>query len=122
MAGGIYSEERCPFCMAEGKDGRMVDNKQAPERGGAVWCPEHPEVRAHKLIIRFGRRIFMRFQSYKEAYHTLNGLRFKVTEGSYDEREYIKESKPAWICKSRCKIPGDKRTDGQVGNLYPYTA
>jgi integrase len=90
MAGGIYSEERCAFCLAEGKDGRMVDNKQAPERGGAVWCPDHPEVRAQKLIVRFGRRIFMRFQSYKEAYHTLNGLRFKVTEGSYDEREYKK--------------------------------
>ncbi len=90
MAGGIYTEERCPFCLAEGKEGKMVDNKQAPERGGAVWCLDHPEVRAQKIIIRFGRRIFMRFQSYKEAYHTLNGLRFKVTEGSYDERDYKK--------------------------------
>jgi integrase len=71
----------------------MVDNKQAPERGGAVWCPIHKEkCKASKIIIRFGRKIFMRFQSYKEAYHTLNGLRFKVTEGSYDERDYKKSN------------------------------
>ncbi len=93
MAGGIYTEERCPICQAEGKDGKMEDNKLDPDRGGAVWCPIHKkQAKASKFILRFGRKIFMRFQSYKEAYHTLNGLRFKVTEGSYDERDYKKSN------------------------------
>ncbi|MCE5336450.1 MAG: hypothetical protein LLG06_17870 [Desulfobacteraceae bacterium] len=82
MLGGIYTQQKCPLC-GQG----MRDN----DRNGVI-CPSHPEQRATKLIVRFGRKIYLRFTNYEEASRALTGLRFKVDEGTYDERDYRKSN------------------------------
>jgi len=78
MIGGIYTQQKCALC-GEG----MRDNG----RNGVV-CPKHPDQRASKLIVRFGRKVYLRFMNYEDASRTLTGLRFKVDEGTFDERDY----------------------------------
>ncbi len=75
MAGGIYSEETCPVCGS-----KMRDNHKG-ERG-AVACPDHPMVHAHRIYVKFGRKHKKRFTSYRMAFKWLNHLRTEK-----DERE-----------------------------------
>lgn len=77
MVGGIYTTERCPICGTIMKD-----------NGRQVCCPSHPKQRATTYSVRFGRKIFKRFQSYDEASRFLTGIRFKTDEGSFDARDY----------------------------------
>jgi hypothetical protein len=78
MIGGIYTLERCSICETI-----MRDNGR-----NAVSCPKHPKQKARALILRFGREIKKRFSDYEEASRFLNGLRYKVDEGSFDVRDY----------------------------------
>ncbi len=82
MLGGIYTQQKCALC-GQG----MRDNG----RNGVV-CPTHPDQRASKLIVRFGRKVYLRFTNYDEASRALTGLRFKVDEGTFDERDYRKSN------------------------------
>jgi integrase len=87
MMGGIYTEEKCPICLAEGKDGRMEDNHR-----DAVCCPRHKKEKAHNLIVRFGRKFYKRTTDYPLACRILTGIRFKFDEGTYDPRDYQKSN------------------------------
>lgn len=78
MLGGIYSEERCPVCNEIFKDNGR----------NAMYCPVHPQHRAKRFIVRFGRKVKKRFSSYDEASRFLNGLRYKTDEGTFDVRDY----------------------------------
>lgn len=77
MKGGIYSDEKCFIC---GKN--LKDNKK-----NAVCCPDHPEVMARKLRIKFGT-VRLRFQSYEKAIRCIIGFRYKTDEESFDENDY----------------------------------
>lgn len=78
MLGGIYSTEKCPMCGSA-----MKDNNR-----NAVTCPIHKHCKAASLIVRFGRRIWKRFEDYQEASRFLTGLRFKTDENTFDPRDY----------------------------------
>ena len=77
MTGGIYSDQRCPFCGSTLKD----------DLKSAVCCPNHPEVIAKKLRVKF-RGVSRRCGSYAEANRFLLFLRFRSDEGTFDPREY----------------------------------
>lgn len=80
MQGGIYSEEACPFCGQ-----RLKDNGR-----NAVCCPEHPEVRARRMFVKFTRGHKKKFTSYGAASKWLNHLRFEKDEREeqFDIRDY----------------------------------
>ncbi len=78
MLGGIYSEEKCSICgQGMRDDGRS-----------GVRCLTHKKQAASTFVVRFGRKIKKRFNDYADATRFLNGLRFKMDEGSFDVREY----------------------------------
>jgi len=81
MKGSIHSRERCPECGR-----KLQDNRR-----NAVSCPDHPDVTAHRLEIRFPG-VNRRFLSYDEAHRFLTGLRFKSDEGIFDPRDYRKDN------------------------------
>ncbi len=55
--------------------------------------PKHAKgQRATNFIVRFGRKIYKRFNSYERANRFLTGLRFKVDEGTFDGRDYQPEN------------------------------
>jgi integrase len=80
MGGGIFSEERCPVC-----GGSYVDN------GKGLVCPKHKKQQASRFRVRIkidGKLTQARFTSYHDASRFLNGIRFKIDEGSFDHRDY----------------------------------
>jgi integrase len=81
MKGGIYSDEKCHVC---GKT--LRDNKRS-----AVCCPDHPDVRAARLRIKFGT-VRLRFKSYEKANRFLTGFRYKTDEETFDEADYKKSN------------------------------
>ncbi|MCE5334920.1 MAG: hypothetical protein LLG06_10040 [Desulfobacteraceae bacterium] len=93
MLGSITTTEKCPLCK-----GRMEDNGFT-----AVACPNHPKEIAKKLRVRLERKkgeatqkqftCESGFESYKLARRFLDGLRFKIEEGTFDHRDY-KASNP----------------------------
>nr|BDD45896.1 hypothetical protein 1 [bacterium] len=78
MKGGIYSDQKCLIC-----GGIFQDNKK-----DALICPDHPEQRATRFKIRFGRGISRRFKDYEAADRFVTGLRYKSDEGTFDPRDY----------------------------------
>ena len=74
MQGGIYSEEVCRIC-----GNKLIDNHR-----NAVACPDHPEIWARRLFVKFGRNHKKRFTSYKLAMKWVNHLRHEK-----DERENL---------------------------------
>jgi integrase len=82
MKGDIYSRQKCTLC-----DGRLVHN----EKRDGCFCPVHPQCGATKFFVRFGK-VFKNFSYYLEAYHFLQGLRFKYIEGTFDARDYQKNA------------------------------
>jgi hypothetical protein len=111
MLGGIYTEEKCPICLAEGKDGRMEDNHR-----DAVCCPRHKKEKAHNLIIKFGREFKKRTTDYQAACRILTGVRFKYDEGTYDPRDYL-ASNPLGIDKQIEKYLSVKEATLKPGSL-----
>ncbi|SPF38536.1 conserved hypothetical protein [Syntrophobacter sp. SbD1] len=83
MLGGIYSSERCELCGV-----RMEDNGK-----DAVCCPnpKHKKQRATNVFVKFPG-VFKRFKDYEKAFQFLHGVRFKTTEGTFDERDYKKSN------------------------------
>lgn len=81
MKGSISTEQKCPVC-----GGRFVDNHK-----DALICPNHPQVRATSLRVRYPGGIHLRFNNYDTAASVMAGLRWKATEGSLDARDYRKD-------------------------------
>ena len=81
MIGGIYSDQRCPICGGTFKD----DGRKG------LFCPKHPQCQATKFSVRF-RNVHLRFDNYEKASQVLSGMRFKLTEGTFDERDYRKDN------------------------------
>lgn len=85
MRGGIYTKEKCPECGCNFKDNG---------RNG-LQCPKHPRYWATKNFqVRFLRRIHREFKSYEKAFRFLNGLRYEVDVGKFDERDYQEKIQP----------------------------
>ena len=83
MVGGIYSDQRCSICKRPFQDNH---------KDGLI-CPDHPNQRATRFKVKFGRKICRRFAGdYKSAQRFLNGLRFKNDEGTFDLRDYRKDN------------------------------
>ena len=82
MKGDVYSRQKCLLC-----DGRLVHD----EKRNGCFCQEHSQCGATKFFVRF-EKIFKNFHNYFEAYQFLQGLRFKFTEGTFDARDYQKDS------------------------------
>ena len=78
------------------------------EKRNGCYCLNHPECGATIFFVRF-EKVFKNFHNYFAAYQFLQGLRFKFTEGTFDERDYQKEAPlgfknlaNAWLdCKAR---------------------
>lgn len=80
MQGGIYTREICLIC---GK--RMKDNLR-----NAVCCPDHPEIRARRIFVKFGRGHSRKFTNYNIASKWLNHLRYEKDEReeAFDIKDY----------------------------------
>ena len=79
MKGNIYTSERCPVC------GAIL---QHDDRRQAVCCPQHPQVRASRFHVQYGRGLDRRFKSYDAASRFLNTLRCDDDRGLFDRRDY----------------------------------
>ncbi len=80
MTGGIYAEEKCSLCGSP-----MRDN------GRAVCCPVHKNQISKRLRVRIRHNGILtqrKFTSYEQASRFLNGIRFKIDEGTFDHRDY----------------------------------
>jgi integrase len=109
VTGGIYSDQRCPFCGSTLKD----------DRKSAVSCPNHPEVTAKRLRVKF-RGVSRRFGSYAEANRFLTGLRFKTDEGIFDPREY-RANDPLGFETLALKWLEIRRSEVECGGISPNT-
>jgi len=86
MAGGIYTDQRCPLCGAAFKD---------DARRGLI-CPRHPKQRATRFKVKFSG-ITRRFTDYQVAQAFLGGLRAQkggLTAQPFDVRDYQVKEKP----------------------------
>lgn len=86
MAGGIYSDERCPICGGAFRD----DNRRG------LTCPQHPKQRATRFKVKFGG-ITRRFRDYDSALDCLSGIRWQKGPNSkypFDPRDYQIKEKP----------------------------
>jgi len=81
MKGGIYSNQKCPLCGSKFKD----DAKRG------LICPEHSDQHATRFIVKI-KGIWTRFKSYEEAQRFLTGIRYKIDEGTFDERDYKRDN------------------------------
>ena len=80
MRGRVYSDQKCSICNGP---------FQQDERRRGLYCRNHPEQEATaKFKVIFGRKVCKRFGTYKEAERFLDGLRYEVDKGTFDERDY----------------------------------
>ncbi|MDB4303624.1 hypothetical protein N9934_02420 [Desulfosarcina sp.] len=77
MRGGIYTNQRCVIC---GKQLRHFEPN-------GLWCPNHPQVHATKMVVRFGK-ITRNFSNYHLAYRKLTGYRYEEDRGTFDVRDH----------------------------------
>lgn len=86
MAGGIYSDQRCPLCGGSFQD----DGRRG------LCCPRHPQQRATRFKVKFSG-ITRRFQAYNRAQAFLGGLRHEKGPDApkpFDPRDYQIKEKP----------------------------
>jgi integrase len=110
VAGGIYTDERCPVCGGPFKD---------DSRRGLI-CPQHPRQRASRFKVKFST-ITRRFTDYQTAQAFLGGLRAQksgLTSQPFDPRDYQIKEKPLsfrvlgakWLTVKRQEVkPGSFR-------------
>ncbi len=90
MAGGIYTEEKCPLC---GQGMKPDPNLEC------VCCPnpkhkKQPQCRTRLVFIKFGKDFKKRFSSddpvtsYRLAHQELESMRRAVGRGTFDRRDY----------------------------------
>ena len=97
MLGGIYTDQKCPIC------GSTLKNNHR----NALACPKHREQKATRFRVYF-KGVTRRFSSYAEASRYLNYLRFKVDEGTFDKRDYMRGN-PLGFETLACKYLEKKR-------------
>jgi len=102
MRGQILSDRRCPVCGSSFQDNH---------RDGLV-CPRHPDQRASRYIVRFGRAVRKRFTDYRRAQRYLDGLRYEVDQNKFDPREH-QASRPISIGILSARWLEDK--EGEIG-------
>jgi integrase len=85
MKGSIHSDQVCPICGSRFTPG---DGKRA------LSCPNHPDIAPSRFVLRYGRKITKRFDSYEAALQVLTGLRFQEGAGSFDARDYQVKTRP----------------------------
>ena len=85
MKGSIHSDQVCHVC---GSRFRPSDGKKP------IFCPQHPQVAPTRFVLRYGRGITKRFDSYEAALQVLTGLRYQEGAGTFDSRDYKIKSKP----------------------------
>jgi hypothetical protein len=84
MKGFIYTDQKCPVCGS-----RMP---YVYRQGGCI-CPNHPEIAATgQFNVKFGRNHHKRFHTLEDAERHLTGIRFKVDEGTFDQRDYARNA------------------------------
>ena len=86
MAGGIYTDQRCPICEGSFKD----DGRRG------LSCPEHPKQRATQFKVKCSG-ITRRFNDYQTAQAFLGGLRAQkggLSAHPFDARDYQIKEKP----------------------------
>ena len=86
MAGGIYSDERCPICGGPFRD----DNRRG------LSCPAHPKQFATHFKVKI-TGITRRFRDYARAQAFLGGLRHEKGPDAarpFDPRDYQIKEKP----------------------------
>lgn len=89
MKGNIITTERCCLCNAI---------LRHDDRRHGLFCPEHRQISAVRIfIVRFGRQVQKRFNSYDKAAQFLNGMRFKTSEGTFDALDYSSEKPYSFI-------------------------
>nr|WP_319393321.1 hypothetical protein [uncultured Desulfobacter sp.] len=110
MKGNITTRERCFVCN---------NNLIHDERRGGCFCPNHPQVGATSFIVRFGKDVYRRFPSYKEACDFLTGLRYKTCEGTYDPNDYKKDNPNGFKTLSE-KYLNRKKTKKSFSNIRNY--
>ncbi len=118
MAGGIYTEEKCPKCGQRMKPDANLE---------CVCCPTHKkECRAHLLFIKFGKDFKKRFSdqeptvAYRLAHQELEAMRRAVRKGTYDRRDYV-PSHPLGFATMAQKYIDDRRKDVDSQNLKKET-
>lgn len=86
MKGGIYTRQKCVHC-----EKNLLHD---PRRGGC-FCPDHPDQRATRFIVKFPGGIYKRFKDYEDAVQELNYLRHEKTsrKKKFNPNDY-RSSKP----------------------------
>lgn len=104
MQGGIYSEEKCPVCGL-----KLKDNGR-----NAVCCPIHPEIRARRMFVKFGREHKARFTSYQMATKHLNYIRYEKDDRQdlFDIQDYSAQ-KPKSFKALAPQYLADKKEKGR---------
>ena len=85
MKGSIHSDQVCPICGARF---RPSDGKRP------LFCPNHPQTSPTRFVLRYGRKITKRFDSYEAALQALTSLRYQEGAGKFDPRDYQVKSRP----------------------------
>jgi len=85
MKGSIHSDQVCSICGSRFRPG---DGKRPP------FCPNHPKVSPTRFVLRYGRKITRRFESYEAALQYLTYLRSQEGAGTFDPRDYQVKTKP----------------------------
>ncbi len=118
MAGGIYTEQKCPKC------GQRMEPDANLE---CVCCPAHKkECRAHLLFIKFGKGFKKRFShqeptvAYRLAHQELEAMRRAVRKGTYDRRDF-EPSHPLGFANMARKYIEDREKDINSGDLKRAT-
>lgn len=83
MKGTIITRQKCPICGS-----KFVH----AELRHAFICPNHPEQKASKFVVRFPPSIYLNFSSYESAVFMLTGIRYENDKGTFDERNYKKDT------------------------------
>jgi integrase len=115
MAGGIYSDQRCPLCGGSFRD----DNRRG------LVCPSHPQQRATSFKVKFSG-ITRRFRDYRRAQAFLGGLRHEKgpdAARAFDPRDYQIKDKPlSFLVLSQKWLVIKKQTvkPGTYKNLHSY--
>jgi integrase len=111
MLGGIYTNQKCPICGSA-----LKDNGKS-----GVICRNHPEQRAIRLFVKI-KGVWRRFKDYDEAHRFLTGLRYKIDEGTFDERDYRQDNPLGFIALATqwLEIKKQKVKPKSFNNLNNY--
>ena len=82
MEGSIVTRQKCQIC---GKGFQHIEKKRG------LFCPDHPGESATRFVVRF-KGLYKNTTDYNTAVRVLNGFRFKADEGSFDDKDYRRDT------------------------------